>query len=170
MKAPELLAVILYLIEYQADTLLYNRQKWFDNCPIVRTRDGLDGPSRVLYGGIGFPRTPCGLKPFPYLPPASANTRAGRAPDGAIASLQVLRFSVCAVLGPCFRVFLGVGTVRFATSCVSSNYKTAGSRSPVFPRGLEPPLFYDTDNQTNTERLVPTLWLTYFRRRYPRIT
>ena len=32
MKAPELLAVILYLIEYQADTLLYNRQKWFDNC------------------------------------------------------------------------------------------------------------------------------------------
>ena len=23
---------------------------------------------RPLYGGIGFPRTPCGLKPFPYFP------------------------------------------------------------------------------------------------------
>ena len=30
----------------------------------------------------------------PYSPPSSSNTRPGRAPDGAIASLQVLRFKV----------------------------------------------------------------------------
>ena len=72
--------------------------------PPTRTRDGLNGPSRVLYGGIGFPRTPCGLKPFPYLPPSSANTRAGRAADAAFASLKVLRFSVGAVPRPGFRV------------------------------------------------------------------
>ena len=33
----------------------------------------------------------------PYLPPSSSNTRPGRAPDGAFASLQVLLFSVGAV-------------------------------------------------------------------------
>jgi hypothetical protein len=76
----------------------------------------------------------------------------------AIASLQGASIQGwCSAKAVFSRFSHRVGTTHFATIYVSSNYETAGSRSPVFPRGLEPPLFYNADNQTNTESQVPTL-------------
>ena len=56
--------------------------------------------ARLLDELRDHPRTGTGqVEPLKgYLPPSSSNTRPGRAPDGAFASLQVLRFSVGAVL------------------------------------------------------------------------
>lgn len=46
-------------------------------------------PPPVLLSNEGSSplENPRGLKPFPYLPPSSSNTRPGRAPDGVVATL-----------------------------------------------------------------------------------
>ena len=64
----------------------------------------------------------------PYLPPSSSNTRPGRAPDGAIASLQVLRFRIGAVQG------LSLAHVSFLFSFVNTLGKDSAAEAAVLLR------------------------------------
>ena len=50
-----------------------------------------------------------------------------------------------------------IGTELLATLYESVIYKTPSSKPSVCSKGLEPRLFYNTDNHKDTERPVPTL-------------
>ena len=111
-----------YLYEYQIDTPPDNHQKWFGNLSTI---------TYLNTGGSAPSYTPAVCSPLNFvLPPSSSNTRPGRAPDGAIASLLVLRYRVGAVLKPCF---------------------------PASHTGLAPTISQYPVNQSITNRNVPSL-------------
>ena len=83
-------------------------------------------PPVPLYRGLCPLIHPRGLFSFPYLPPSSSNTRPGRAPDGAIASLQVLRFNVGTVPG------ISLSHVFFTFSFVNTLGEGTRRQKPPF--------------------------------------